>query len=111
MHAAKIHGYIEEHVNGRVPDAPPTEFPVTSQIDGELRELRIRFAGIRYRLLYQRSGNLVVLLHAFVKKSGAVPPADKAVALRRMVDFRRRMEAKLRVPPRAAGRDAPAGHK
>lgn len=42
--AAKIDACIEEHVNGRPPDAPPPDYPVTTQIDGELRELRIRFA-------------------------------------------------------------------
>lgn len=41
--AAKIDGYIEEHLNGRAPGAPPPDFPITSQIEGELRELRIRF--------------------------------------------------------------------
>jgi DNA-binding XRE family transcriptional regulator len=41
--AAKIDGYVEEYLNGRPADAPPPEFPVTSQIDGEyaaIRELR-----------------------------------------------------------------------
>jgi Phage derived protein Gp49-like (DUF891) len=82
-------------------------FPVTSQIDGELRELRVRFARTRYRLLYQRSGNLVVLLHAFEKNTGAVPARDRETAKRRMADFRARMDAERRRPPRAAGRDAP----
>jgi hypothetical protein len=47
--AAKIDDAIEEHLNGRDPVAPPPEFPITSQIDGELRELRVRFAKTRYR--------------------------------------------------------------
>lgn len=105
--AAKIDDYVEEHLNGKPTDAPPPEFPVTSQIEGELRELRVRFANTRYRVLYQRSGNLVVLLHAFEKNTGAVPVADKALAKRRMADFKRRMDAEPRVPPRAAGKDAP----
>lgn len=105
--AAKIDDYVEEHLNGRPPGAPPPEFPITSQIEGELRELRVRFANTRYRVLYQRSGNLVVLLHAFEKDTGAVPSAEKVLAKRRMADFRARMDAKPRVPPRAAGQDAP----
>lgn len=40
--AAKIDAYIEEHLNGRSPSAPPPEHPITSQIEGELRELRVR---------------------------------------------------------------------
>jgi|SRR6266487_3119188 len=106
--AAKIDDCIEEHLNGKTLDAPPPEFPISSQIEGELRELRVRFANTRYRVLYQRSGSLIVLLHAFEKNTGAVPAAEKALAKRRMADFKRRMDAKPRVSPRAAGKDAPS---
>lgn len=106
--AAKIDDYVEEYLNDRSPDAPPPEHPITSQIEGELRELRVRFANTRYRVLYQRSGNLLVLLHAFEKHTGAVSVADKDLAKRRMADFTRRMDARRRAPPRAAGQDAPA---
>ena len=105
--AAKIDDYVEEYLNGKPPDAPPPEYPITSQIEGELRELRVRFANTRYRVLYQRSGNLIVLLHAIEKDTGGVPDADKELAKRRMADFKRRMDAERRVPPRAAGQDAP----
>jgi hypothetical protein len=47
---AKVYAYVEEHLNGRPPDAPPPEHPLTSQIEGEMRELRIRFANTRYPL-------------------------------------------------------------
>jgi phage-related protein len=106
-HAAKIDDYIEEHLNGRRSDEPPPEYPISSQLDGELRELRVRFANTRYRILYQRSDNLVVLLHAIEKHTGAVPVADVELAKRRMEDFKQRMDAARRRPPRAAGRDAP----
>jgi hypothetical protein len=33
--AAKIDDAIEEYLNGRQPEAPPPEFPITSQIDGK----------------------------------------------------------------------------
>lgn len=105
--ATKIDDYIDEYLNGRAADAPPPEHPISSQIEGELRELRIRFGKTRYRILYQRSGNLIVLLHAFEKNTAGVPDADKQLAKRRMEDFKRRMDAEPRVPPRAAGRDAP----
>jgi phage-related protein len=105
--AAKIDDYVEEYLNGRPPEAPPPEFPITSQIEGELRELRVRFGNTRYRVLYQRSDNLIVLLHAIEKDTGAVPRSDIELARRRMADFKRRMDAKRRVPPRAAGQDVP----
>ncbi len=105
--AAKIDAFIEEYLNGQRPDAQPPEYPITSQIEGELRELRVRFGNTRYRVLYQRSANLVVLLHAIEKDTGALPRSAIATAKKRMTDFRRRMNAKPRVPPRAAGDDAP----
>ena len=95
----------------QAPDAPPPEFPITSQIDGELRELRVRFANTRYRILYQRSDNLNVLLHAIEKDTGKVPSPDSELAKRRMADFKARMDAERRLPPRAAGKDAPPGSR
>lgn len=105
--AAKIDDFVEEHLNGRPAGEPPPGFPITSQIEGELRELRVRFANTRYRILYQRSENLVVLLHALEKDTGAVPRSDIDLAKQRMADFKRRMNAAQRRPPRAAGKDAP----
>jgi len=104
---AKIDDAIEEHLNGRDPRDPPPEFPATSQIDGELRELRVRFAKTRYRVLYQRSRNLMVLLHVFEKNTGAVTASDRRKAEVRILDFQERMDASPRRRPRAAGRDAP----
>jgi phage-related protein len=109
--AAKIDHYISEYLNDLSADAPPPEFPITSQIKGELRELRVRFANTRYRILYQRSGNLFVLLHAFEKNTGAVPARDKDSGINRMADFKARMDANPRVPPRAAGKDAPRSRR
>jgi phage-related protein len=109
--AAKIDDAIEEHLNGRDPRDPPPEFPATSQIEGDLRELRVRFARTRYRVLYQRSGNLIVLLHAFEKNTGAVSASDRKKAEARMVDFRERMDASPRRRPRAAGHDASPGSR
>ncbi len=109
--AAKIDDYVEEYLNGRLPEAPPPEFPISSQIDAELRELRVRFGNTRYRVLYQRSDNLVVLLHGIEKNTGAIDKSDTDLAKRRMADFKRRMDAGKRLPPRAAGKDAPPGSR
>lgn len=107
-HAAKLDSFIDEHLNGRPPEAPPPEFPISSQIDGDLRELRVRFANTRYRILYHRSRNLIVLLHAFEKSTGTVSESDVEIARQRMADFTARMDAMPRRAPRAAGRDAPS---
>lgn len=105
--AAKIDDAVEEYLNDKDLAAPPPPDPYSSQIEGELRELRVRFGKTRYRILYQRSDNLIVLLNAFEKNTGKVPDAEKDTAKKRMADFKARMNAKPRVPPRAAGKDAP----
>lgn len=106
--AAKIDEYVEQYLNGKTAGAPPPEHPISSQVDGELRELRIRFGKTRYRILYRRSGLLVVLLHVFEKNTDKLPARDRELAVRRFADFKARMGAEPRRPPRAAGRDAPS---
>lgn len=91
-------------LSDRVPHLP---FPHSSQVDGELRELRCHYGRNLYRVLYRRSERLLVLLHMFAKRSAKIPPGEVVVAKERWADFRSRMEAQPRVPPRAAGHDAP----
>ena len=79
----------------------------SSQIDGPLRELRCHFGSELYRVLYRRSDNLFVPLHMFRKDTGKVPRQEIDVAAKRWADFRARMNSAPRVPPRAAGHDAP----
>jgi phage-related protein len=86
---------------------PHLPFPHSSQIEGELRELRCHVGAELYRVLYRRSERLIVLLHIFRKKTKKVPVAEIEVARRRWDDFKERMDAKPRRPPRAAGHDAP----
>lgn len=86
---------------------PHLPFPHSSQIAGELRELRCHMGSDHYRVLYRRSDRLIVLLHAFPKATAKVPPGEIKIAEERWADFKARMEARPRKPPRAAGRDAP----
>jgi phage-related protein len=86
---------------------PHLPFPHSSQVEGELRELRCHMGAKHYRVLYRRSKRLIVLLHVFPKKTGKLPKAEIEIAKRRWDDFKARMEARPRKPPRAAGRDAP----
>lgn len=96
-----------DRLNGLPDDLPPLAFPTTSQLEGELRELRIMQGGQRYRILYRRSANLFVLLHAIHKTTGPVPRAAIETAQQRFGDFKRRMDRRPRRPPRPAGGDAP----
>lgn len=86
---------------------PHLPFPHSSQVEGELRELRCHMGSDHYRVLYRRSGRLIVLLSAFPKTTGKLPRVEIEVAKKRWVDFKARMDARPREPPRAAGHDAP----
>ena len=96
-----------DRLNDQPPAAPPPPFPHSSQVRGQLRELRCHYGSELYRILYRRSGNLFVLLHVLRKDTASIPAADIAIAEERWEDFKRRMDASRRRPPRAAGRDAP----
>jgi phage-related protein len=86
---------------------PHLSFPHSSQVEGELRELRCHMGAQHYRVLYRRSKRLIVLLHVFPKRTDKLPKAEIEIAKGRWDDFKARMEARPRKPPRAAGRDAP----
>jgi phage-related protein len=96
-----------DRLNDQPAPAPPLPFPHSSQVRGPLRELRCHYGPELYRVLYRRSENLVVLLHMLRKDTGKLQEGDIGIAQTRWVDFKARMDAKRRRPPRAAGHDAP----
>jgi phage-related protein len=64
---------------------PSLDFPYSSQIEGKLRELRLRLGKTRYRVLYFFDDRRTcILLHGFTKSTEAAPPAEIRVALQRM---------------------------
>lgn len=67
-----------ERLNMLTPTDPPLPHPHSSQISGDLRELRCHYGRMLFRVLYRHSKNLFILLHALEKHSGPVP-ADSAV--------------------------------
>jgi phage-related protein len=86
---------------------PPPDYPTSSQVDGELRDLRYHYGSTLYRILYRRSDNFLILLHMIRKTTAKIPEKDKRIALERWNDFKARMESIPRKPPRAIGHDAP----
>lgn len=88
-------------------EVPHLPFPHSSQVDGELRELRCHYGRQLFRVLYRRSGRLLVLLHIFSKRTAKISASDITLARHRWNDFKMRMDTAPRTPPRAAGHDAP----
>jgi phage-related protein len=75
---------------------PRLPFPYSSQVAGRLRELRVHYGRALYRVFYygdaQRS---FVLLHAFEKRSQALPESEVRVAIKRMQKDQDRKGRKL----------------
>jgi phage-related protein len=105
-HQVSIDNQIER-INMLTPSSPHLPFPHSSQVEGEFRELRCHYGRSLYRIIYRRSRNLVILLHMVAKRTKKIPPEDIKIAKDRWADFKARMDAQKRVPPRAAGHDAP----
>src|SRR4051812_29859719 len=60
-------------LNTLTTERPHLPHPYSSQVEGELRELRCHFGRDLYRVLYRRSDSLIVLLHVFAKHTTSVP--------------------------------------
>jgi len=103
----KVQVVLDNQIERIAVFGPQLPFPHSSQVEGELRDLRCHYGNTLYRILYRRSDNLFVLLHILAKRTGQIPEADKNIAPDRWADFKRRMDEQPRRPPRAAGRDAP----
>src|SRR5438093_13109792 len=75
-----------DRLNMLTPANPHLPFPHSSQVEGELRELRCHYGRELYRILYRRSANLVVLLHMFRKDTGKLPQREIETAWKRWAD-------------------------
>lgn len=71
---------------------PNLPFPYSSQVEGRLRELRVHFGRMLYRILYYGDAERTfVLLHALEKRTSALPVEDVTVAMKRMdIDQKRK---------------------
>ena len=74
---------------------PTLDYPYTSQIEGRLREVRLRVGKTRYRVLYFFDDErTAVLLHGFTKNTPAVEEVDKRAGRARMAKHEARLSAK-----------------
>ena len=99
---------LPEEVRGRVlaridllaDHGPALDHPYTSQIEGKLREIRLRFGKTRYRVLYFFNEERVgVLLHAFTKDTATVEEADKKIGRFRMSEHLERARVDVKPKP------------
>jgi hypothetical protein len=72
---------------------PTLDHPYTSQIEGKLREVRVRFGRTRYRVLYFfDEARVGVLLHGFTKDTAALEEMDKEIGRSRMAQYADKMK-------------------
>jgi hypothetical protein len=80
-----VRGKVLARIDLLAEHGPMLDHPYTSQIEGKLREVRLRFGKARYRVLYFfDEARVGVLLHGFTKDTTAVEEADKKIGRDRM---------------------------
>lgn len=67
----------------------PIGMPVVDHIDGDVWEVRTRLSTRIARVLFVLEGNVMVLLHGFIKKERKTPKADLDIAKQRLKKLRR----------------------
>ncbi|KPL62289.1 MULTISPECIES: type II toxin-antitoxin system RelE/ParE family toxin [Pseudomonas syringae group] len=67
----------------------PIGMPVVRKMEADLWEVRTDLKNTIARVLFTLSGNTMVLLHGFIKKSDKTPASDLAVARRRKATIER----------------------
>ena len=66
----------------------PIGMPVVDHIDGELWEVRTRLSTRIARVLFALEGDVMVLLHGFIKKERKTPRPDMDLARQRLKKLR-----------------------
>ena len=66
----------------------PIGMPVVGHIEGDIWEVRTRMATRIARVLFVLDGNMMLLLHGFIKKERKTPQADLDLAKQRLKKFR-----------------------
>ena len=80
-----VRGKVLARIDLLAEHGPTLDHPYTSQIEGKLREVRLRVGKTRYRVLYFfDEARAAVLLHGFAKSTAAVEESDKKIARARM---------------------------
>jgi len=81
----EVRGRVSARIDLLAQHGPTLDHPYTSQIEGKLREVRLRFGKTRYRVLYFfDEARVCVLLHGFSKDTEAVEEKDKKIGRSRM---------------------------
>lgn len=67
----------------------PLGMPIVRKLEKDLWEVRISMGDVIARVLFTVTGNTMVLLHGFIKKSQKTPAPDLAIAKQRKAALER----------------------
>ena len=68
----------------------PLGMPLVAHLDGDVWEVRVRLDTRIARILFSLEGNIMVLLHGFIKKQQKTPKPELDLAKERLKQLRRR---------------------
>ena len=105
----EVRGKVLARIDLLAEHGPTLDHPYTSQIEGKLREVRLRVGKSRYRVLYFfDEARVGVLLHGFTKETETVEEADKRIGRSRMaVHIARGTRARQRKKNKGAAKRRP----
>lgn len=69
----------------------PLGMPLVAHLGGDVWEVRVRLETRIARILFALDGNIMVLLHAFIKKQQKTPKPELDLAKARLKQLRRRL--------------------
>ena len=98
----EVRGKVLARINLLKTGGPTLDYPYTSQIEGKLREARLRVGKTRYRVLYFfDEARTAILLHGFTKATASVEEADKKIGRTRMTRHETKLATKSLSKPAA----------
>jgi phage-related protein len=88
----KVRAKIAKWIELLEEEGPDLPRPYADTLRDKIRELRVKFGPVQYRLLYFFMAKKAIITHGFVKRTDQVPKAEIEKALSAMEDLGRRME-------------------
>ncbi len=82
-HKAKVQKFVQV-LEEQGPGLPR---PYADVLDGPIRELRVPFGNLQYRIFYFFYGKVIIMTHGMIKKTGPVPVGEIERAKRFMTHW------------------------
>ncbi len=88
----KVRAKVAKWIELLEEEGPDLPRPYADLLRDKVRELRVKFGPVHYRLLYFFMAKKIIITHGFVKRTERVPEAEIERALEAMRDLYQRAE-------------------